>query len=156
MTTSTMIPKDLLPMIGSYIRPKLYKFSWGSDDYSDQSVNIYADSKKEVYSRLCDAESRELLEEILKDVCDTHRICLVMEDEPPCSEVLQFILFYKRWFKHEEKHHVQWSEGTSETTACWEITCRNLRKHGINEHDLKRLFELLNDTDIKIVQVKVH
>ncbi len=147
--TDPIIPKELLQIIGTYARPKMYKVYLGRDN----EFYIHAENESEIYKLLCSDDLQEtLLGGFIKYICSKNQMCVLSGDEPPQIGHVNFMWKFKHWYRYKADDGYTMTNGVSDHV--YEITAENLRQHKISPEDLEKLFKYNNTIIQEVITIK--
>jgi hypothetical protein len=92
--SDSMIPKDVLPLIGKYLEPKLYVLQIRIKDGNEHRFNIHAKNIEGAYTKI--AENHELLNSIM----DALGVCVLSDNEMHLYTMDLFGRIGTRMYKH--------------------------------------------------------
>ena len=134
--SDVVVPKDIVSMIGVYLKPKVFQILYG--------VFVYGESEEDVCTRLCRCYSDDAIRTVVMSIFKDRGICLLYSDDPPLADI-EFVWIWGRWFHYKSKSKTTRiaDQGHSQL---WEITQEAIRTHKIDAADMQRLLTYLGIT----------
>ena len=125
--TNTMIPKDLLPIIGQYVRPTtVMSINIG---YCKMYELFFADDETDLLKQICNNT------EVIQKICKTLSVCLDLNDK------LSSTSRYEKWKSvNTNVYSDEW---------CWDLTKHNLNLQPLIPNVLKKLLVVSSYVVIK-------
>ncbi len=84
MQHDSMIPKDLIPLIGQYLRPNIFLVLIRGVYGEKAKYCVFAESKEEVYTKIRDSQ------DLLIDILSYLNLCVVTDDDTVKLQQLKF------------------------------------------------------------------
>ncbi len=133
--SDSMFPKDLLPIIGGYIQPKIFKVQYST--YKE--LYMYADSLDHVYEKMCNDDFSAVLTNILRYICTGYDVCILSGNKPPPEKNVVFVWLSNKWFKYQPTNGYGLNQAFKETM--WSRTLQNIQQTKLLPDDIRSLFE---------------
>ncbi len=152
---STMIPKDLIPMIGKYLEPNVYQLYIRVPYHWEHKYLILAQSIESVYDKICQSESHDLLLQIFKVL----GVCILTNSDLPVTAANGRNVLVQQ-VEDSRFYMYKWESSYKDDTMI-NITIKNIQKQAITTDELKMLLHGtymkrrygVNDSYISIVKL---